>query len=66
MALGWGEGAEIRAPMAVTVIGGLTLSTLLTLVLIPVVYEWTDRKVLAGDRIAEAPAAEGEAWQGAD
>jgi HAE1 family hydrophobic/amphiphilic exporter-1 len=39
MAVGWGEGAEIRAPMAITVIGGLSLSTLLTLVFIPVVYE---------------------------
>ena len=38
MALGIGEGAEVRAPMAITVIGGLTVSTLLTLVVIPVVY----------------------------
>jgi HAE1 family hydrophobic/amphiphilic exporter-1 len=37
-ALGGGEGAEIRAPMAVTVIAGLVSSTLLTLVVIPVVY----------------------------
>jgi HAE1 family hydrophobic/amphiphilic exporter-1 len=42
MAIGWGEGAEIRTPMAITVIGGLTLSTLLTLILIPVVYEWIE------------------------
>jgi HAE1 family hydrophobic/amphiphilic exporter-1 len=42
MAIGWGEGAEIRAPMAITVIGGLTVSTLLTLVFIPVVYEWVE------------------------
>ncbi len=38
LALGLGEGAEIRAPMAVTVIGGLLLSTLLTLVVVPVIY----------------------------
>ena len=44
MALGLGEGAEIRAPMAITVIGGLLVSTLLTLVLIPVVYTLIDRK----------------------
>ena len=44
MALGLGEGAEIRAPMAITVIGGLLISTLLTLVLIPVVYTLIDRK----------------------
>ncbi len=49
MALAWGEGAEIRAPMAITVIGGLLLSTLLTLVFIPVVYELVDRKVFAAD-----------------
>jgi HAE1 family hydrophobic/amphiphilic exporter-1 len=37
-ALSSGEGAEIRAPMAVTVVAGLTVSTLLTLIVIPVVY----------------------------
>ncbi len=42
MALGFGEGAEIRAPMAITVIGGLTVSTLLTLIVIPVMYELLD------------------------
>jgi HAE1 family hydrophobic/amphiphilic exporter-1 len=44
MALGLGEGAELRAPMAVTVIGGLVVSTLLTLVVIPVMYSVVDRK----------------------
>ncbi|MCA9730137.1 MAG: efflux RND transporter permease subunit, partial [Candidatus Eisenbacteria bacterium] len=44
MALGIGEGAEIRAPMAVAVIGGLTFATLLTLVVIPVVYATVDRR----------------------
>ena len=43
MALGLGEGAEIRAPMAITVIGGLILSTMLTLIIIPVVYTVFDR-----------------------
>lgn len=38
MAFGLGEGAEIRAPMAITVIAGLTTSTLLTLVVIPTLY----------------------------
>jgi HAE1 family hydrophobic/amphiphilic exporter-1 len=37
-ALGSGAGAELRAPMAVTVVVGLTCSTLLTLVVIPTVY----------------------------
>ncbi|MBI2689327.1 MAG: efflux RND transporter permease subunit [Acidobacteria bacterium] len=49
MALGWGEGAEIRSPMAVTVIGGLLFSTLLTLIFIPVMYELLDRKRYPGD-----------------
>jgi len=44
LAIGLGEGAEIRAPMAITVIGGLTISTLLTLIVIPVVYSLLDRK----------------------
>jgi hydrophobic/amphiphilic exporter-1 (mainly G- bacteria), HAE1 family len=39
-----GEGAEVRAPMAITVIGGLLVSTLLTLLVIPVVYDLMDRK----------------------
>jgi HAE1 family hydrophobic/amphiphilic exporter-1 len=39
-----GEGAEVRAPMAITVIGGLLVSTLLTLVVIPVVYDLLDRR----------------------
>ena len=43
MALGFGEAAELRTPMAVTVIGGLLVSTLLTLVLIPVAYKLMDR-----------------------
>jgi len=42
IALKLGEGSEWRAPMAVTVIGGLLTSTLLTLVLIPAVYTIMD------------------------
>ncbi len=49
MALGFGEGAEIRAPMAITVIGGLAVSTLLTLIVIPTVYSMLDRKRYAGE-----------------
>jgi len=43
MALGLGEGAQMRAPMAIAVIGGLVTSTLLTLVIIPVAYEMVER-----------------------
>jgi len=44
MAMGFGEGAEVRTPMAITVIGGLLVSTVLTLLVIPVVYSLLDRK----------------------
>jgi multidrug efflux pump subunit AcrB len=42
LALGLGSGAESRAPMAHAVIGGLITSTLLTLVVVPVVYSYLD------------------------
>ncbi|MCK8059583.1 MULTISPECIES: efflux RND transporter permease subunit [unclassified Fusibacter] len=42
LALGIGEGAESQAPLATAVISGLLLSTLLTLVLVPVVYATFD------------------------
>jgi hydrophobic/amphiphilic exporter-1 (mainly G- bacteria), HAE1 family len=41
-ALGTGEGAESRAPMAVAIIGGLVSSTMLTLLVVPVVYSLLD------------------------
>ena len=44
LALGISEGTEIRAPMAITVIGGLLASTLLTLIVIPVMYSLFDIK----------------------
>lgn len=47
MALGLGEGAELRTPMAVTVIGGLLVGTLLTLVVIPTVYDTIVREKAA-------------------
>jgi HAE1 family hydrophobic/amphiphilic exporter-1 len=43
MAIGIGGGAERRAPLAVTLIGGLSLATVLTLVVLPVVYASVDR-----------------------
>nr|WP_276600977.1 MULTISPECIES: efflux RND transporter permease subunit [unclassified Nannocystis] len=43
MALGLGDGAELRTPMAITVIAGLSFSTLLTLVVIPTIYAGVDR-----------------------
>lgn len=67
LALGTGAGAESRAPMATAVIGGLTTSTVLTLVVIPAVYallddlrnprSWRIVRWLAGKGADEAPAA---------
>jgi HAE1 family hydrophobic/amphiphilic exporter-1 len=51
LALGLGEGAEVQASMARVVIGGMTVSTLITLLLVPVVYttlaEWQLRRAAA-------------------
>ena len=44
LALGLGAGDELRRPMAITVIGGLTVATLLTLVIIPCLYRAFSRK----------------------
>ena len=38
MALGLGRGADLRAPLAIAVIGGLSIATFLTLIVVPVVY----------------------------
>ncbi len=48
VALGLGEGGEARAPMAICVIGGLVTSTVLTLVVIPVVYTFFDNLIASG------------------
>ncbi len=42
VALGWGEGAEFRAPLGRAVIGGVITSTVLTLIVIPTFYEIMD------------------------
>ncbi|MGB1560271.1 MAG: efflux RND transporter permease subunit [Sinimarinibacterium flocculans] len=55
MALSGAEGAEVRQPMAITVIGGLLVSTLLTLVVIPVVYTLVQRDADAVDSPAPEP-----------
>ena len=57
LALGMGEGTEIRAPMAITVIGGLLASTLLTLIIIPIMYQLLDRKDYTKE---ESPNQEGK------
>jgi cobalt-zinc-cadmium resistance protein CzcA len=44
MALSTSAGAEVQRPLATVVIGGIISSTFLTLVLLPVLYEWAERK----------------------
>ena len=72
-ALALGEGGEIRAPMARAVIGGLITSTLLTLIVVPVVYTYYDDlggRVLAlfakRKRVERAVAAGEEPAPGAE
>jgi len=45
MAISRGAGAEVQRPLATVVIGGIITSTFLTLVLLPVLYEWIERNV---------------------
>jgi HAE1 family hydrophobic/amphiphilic exporter-1 len=52
MALNRGEGAELFAPISITIFGGLLVSTLLTLVIVPSIYSliddasvWTRKKL---------------------
>jgi cobalt-zinc-cadmium resistance protein CzcA len=52
MAIASGAGAEVQRPLASVVIGGIVSSTFLTLVLLPSLYEWIERRA---DRKAIAP-----------
>lgn len=56
LALGLGEGAEAQAPMATVILGGLLTSTLLTLVVVPVVYTLVED---LGTRLRRRRAATG-------
>jgi cobalt-zinc-cadmium resistance protein CzcA len=44
MALATGSGAEVQRPLATVVIGGIISSTFLTLILLPTLYEWIERR----------------------
>ena len=44
MAIATGAGAEVQRPLATVVIGGVLSSTFLTLVLLPVLYAWTESR----------------------
>jgi cobalt-zinc-cadmium resistance protein CzcA len=43
MAIASGAGGEVQRPLATVVIGGIITATFLTLVLLPVLYEWMER-----------------------
>ena len=52
MAISSGAGAEIQKPLATVVIGGMVTATLLTLLVLPVLYLWTARsKIKSGIRV---------------
>jgi multidrug efflux pump len=58
LALGTGEGAELRHPLGLSIVGGLLVSQILTLYTTPVVYLYLDRlRVWFADRRAGPPAA---------
>lgn len=48
MALATSAGAEVQRPLATVVIGGLITSTLLTLLLLPTLYQWFEKEPTAG------------------
>jgi len=50
MALDFNEGFEIRIPLALTLIGGLIFGTFLTLILIPLIYNWVVRETSAAEQ----------------
>ncbi len=49
MAIATGAGGEVQRPLATVVIGGILSSTFLTLVLLPTLYEWIERKAKPND-----------------
>lgn len=57
-AIGIGEGAEMMRPLGISVVGGLIMSTFLTLVVVPVVYYTIDRKGRMADQEEKLTAVE--------
>jgi multidrug efflux pump len=60
LALGRGEGAELRRPLGIAIVGGLIFSQMLTLYTTPVVYLFLDRLRLWWSGSETDPALEGE------
>ena len=59
MAIATGSGSEVQRPLATVVIGGIISSTFLTLVLLPTLYEWIERKAKAKEDAASSASGEG-------
>ncbi|MEQ1773858.1 MAG: efflux RND transporter permease subunit, partial [Burkholderiales bacterium] len=57
LALGTGDGAELRQPLGISIVGGLVMSQILTLYTTPVVYLYLDRFRLWCLRFRRKPAA---------
>ena len=55
LALGTGDGAELRQPLGIAIVGGLVLSQLLTLYTTPVVFVWMDRLAAWARRLRRQP-----------
>ena len=60
LALAGGEGSELRAPLAITVMSGLFVTTALTLLVIPVLYSVFDRKKHAQTVTEDTQIIEGD------
>ncbi len=56
MLISTGVGAETQRPLATVVVGGLITSTLLTLLLLPLIYEWSESRAEAKQRARDAAA----------
>jgi cobalt-zinc-cadmium resistance protein CzcA len=52
MAFSTGAGAEVQRPIATVVIGGIVTSTFLTLIVLPVLYDWIEGRAAAGKKAA--------------
>jgi heavy metal efflux system protein len=58
MALSTSQGSEVQRPLATVVIGGLVTSTVLTLVVLPVLYEWVERRWERRTRASELTSSQ--------
>jgi len=73
LAIGWGNGGELRRPLGITIIGGLIVSQLLTLFTTPVTYLYLDRlgkrfsrKIIPGETRRPSILIPGGAAESAD